>query len=201
MNDQVRTVSHGVLLPNGCHVVHGTAAAIKQPFAELPVIMHELHPGGGVPFAGQFGFIPFRQEFRLPRHIHVGTDGVTLLPERILVVGGVALVELNGEIMIIAPGTLIDIPPGVPHTWTACPPGIALPDDTCSDGSFLMIYDYAAPTNFFPTASTASVATIAGYQPHTGDIEAIRFPRLDRHQVTTRAGLVWNREIRSAATR
>ena len=53
-----------------------------------------------------------------------------MLPERILVLNGVGVTELCGEYFIIAPGTLVDIPPGVPHTWNACPAGVKLPDGT-----------------------------------------------------------------------
>jgi hypothetical protein len=191
---------HGVLLPNGCRVVHGVGAAVKRPFATLPVVMHELDPGGGPAFAGQFGFIPFREDFRLPRHVHIGTSGpggARVATERILVVGGVGLVELNGEILLVAPGTLVDIPPGVPHTWTACPSGVGLPDRTRSDGTFLMIYNYADATGFFPTASTVPIAEVAEYRRHEGDLEEIRFPNLSVHQIVSDATFVWNRDIRS----
>ena len=59
--------------------------------------------------------------------------------ERILVLNGVGMMELNGEMYVVAPGSLVEIAPGVPHTWTACPPGVTLPDHTASDGRFLMI--------------------------------------------------------------
>ena len=66
---------NGFQLPNGCRITHGTAGTIKTPFKTIPLTMHELYPGGtlAAPSAlrGQFGFIPFNHELRLPRHVHV----------------------------------------------------------------------------------------------------------------------------------
>ena len=120
----------GFLLPNGCRITHGIGSTVKTPFSTIPLTMHELYPGGAldVPSTsrGQFGFIPFNHELRLPRHVHVTMadrdEDRRLLAERILVTGGVGLVELNGDIYVIPPGALVDIPDGVPHTWSACPP-------------------------------------------------------------------------------
>ena len=199
----------GVLLPNGCRVTHGDGASVKSPFEAIPVVMHELYPGQAAgeatPFRGQFGFIPFKEGHRLPRHVHMGSGhmggedgrGRHLIAERILVVGGVALVELNGEVLLAAPGTLVHIRPGVPHTWTACPPGVVLPDGTASDGRFLMVYEYSDPTGFFPVEDTAPLSSAADYQPYTGDLEAIRFPKLNAQEVAERASFVWDKAVRS----
>lgn len=191
----------GLLFPGGTRITHGSAGNIKKPFKTMPVIMHEMDSGGGSSFRGQFGFIPFRDDFRLPRHVHMTIDGdgasPILVSERILVVGGVGLVELNGEVLIVAPGTLVDIAAGVPHTWTACPAGIRLPDQTVSDGSFLMIYEYSDHTGFFPTESVTTLTSPEGYQPYDGDLERIRFPKLSIREVAESASLVWNKEILS----
>jgi hypothetical protein len=189
----------GVVVPNGCRVTHGTAASIKTPFTFAPVTMHELDPGvGGRTYRGQFGFIPFQADFRMPRHIHIeeceGPEA-RLVAERILVVGGVALTELNGAIHVVAPGTLVEISPGVPHTWTGCPPGVQLPDGSVSDGQFLMIYEYSEPTAFHPTASTDPISSVSEYRPFNGDLKAIRFPQLDARQIADSATLVWNDQI------
>jgi len=105
----------GVVVPSGCRVTHGTAASIKTPFTFTPVTMHELDPGvGGRAYRGQFGFIPFQAGFRLPRHVHIEErDGreARLVAERILVVNGIALTELNGAIHVVAPGTLVENSP------------------------------------------------------------------------------------------
>lgn len=165
--------------------------------------MHELYPGGALstPSAqrGQFGFIPFDHKLRLPRHVHVtmmdSDGGRRLLAERILVTGGVGLVELNGNIFVIPHGTLVDIPEGVPHTWTACPPGVALPDGTTATGQFLMVYDYAEPTTFFPNRGTKTLNSIADYVPYDWPLEQICFPELTQEQVQGNAAFVWNDRV------
>lgn len=184
----------GLRLANGCHVVHGEGAGIKRPFTDIPLVMHELSRGGQGGFAGQFGVIPFTCELRLPRHVHIAGDA-RLVAERILVLNGVALVELNGEVLIVPPLALVTIAPGVPHTWTACPAGVVLPDGTASDGRFTMIYDYAEPTGFFPCAGTATLARASDYVAHTGELEAIRFPALAAPDLVAGAALVWNRRV------
>lgn len=189
----------GVELPNGCRIVHGTGANIRAPFADVPLEMHELHAGtndpGGLSFRGQFGFIQFTEAVRLPRHVHISAEP-RLLPERILVFNGAGLVELNGELTVVAPGSLIDIAPGIPHTWTACPGGLALPDGTRTDGTFLMVYVYSEPTSFSPTASTATLRDASDYEPYQGDFEPLRIPRLTAEALAGRASMVWDRELR-----
>ena len=192
----------GVLLPNTCRITHGKGAAIKEPFPDIPLVMHELYAGGeGASFRGQFGFIPFTDQLRLPRHVHIddGADTTerSLLAERILVLNGVALTELNGTVFLVAPGSLVDIAPGVPHTWTACPPGVRLPDGSASDGQFLMIYEYSRRTGFFPTDRVMPIATAAEYDPYTRDLDAIRFPNLTARQVVEQASFVWDEAMGS----
>ena len=194
----------GVLLPNGCRVTHGAGANVKTPFPDIPLVMHELHAGedgaAGTAFRGQFGFIPFTDQLRLPRHVHIDrADGAdrSLLAERILVLNGVGLTELNGDVFLVPPGSLVHIAPGVPHTWTACPAGVRLPDGSESDGTFLMIYEYTRPTGFFPIERVTSISRVADYEPYTGDLEAIRFPELTARQVVEECSFVWDRELRT----
>ena len=198
----------GVLLPNTCRITHGKGATIKEPFPDIPLVMHELYAGGdGASFGGQLGFIPFTDQLRLPRHVHIddaartddGADPVerSLLAERILVLNGVALTELNGAVFLVAPGSLVDIAPGVPHTWTACPPGVRLPDGSVSDGHFLMIYEYSRRTGFFPTDRVTPIAAAAEYERYTRDLDAIRFPNLTARQVVERASFVWDKAMGS----
>ena len=190
----------GFVLPNGCRITHGTGANVKTPFATIPLTMHELYPGAALDVPsyarGQFGFIPFTHELRLPRHVHVTMadrdEDRRLLAERILVLGGVGLVELNGDIYVIPHGTLVDIPEGVPHTWTACPPDVALPDGTVATGEFLMVYDYAEPTSFFPVESITTLHSMADYVRYDGAIEDICFPTLTAARVAAEAKFVWN---------
>ena len=190
--------THGVELPNGCRVVHGAGANIRAPFDDVPLQMHELDGGtaeaDGLAFRGQFGFIRFDEAVRLPRHVHISRLR-QLLPERILVFNGAGLVELNGELMVVAPGSLVDIAPGVPHTWTACPAGLPLPDGTRTDGTFLMIYAYSEPTSFSPTASTTTLRDASDYAPFEGSFEALRIPRLSAAALAGRASMVWDRDV------
>ena len=72
-----------------------------------------------------------------------------------------------------------------------------LPDGTASDGRFLMVYEYSEPTGFFPVEGTATLPSAADYQPYAGDLEAIRFPRLNAQEVAKRASFVWNKAVRS----
>ena len=193
----------GFLLPNGCRITHGTGATIKSPFSTIPLTMHELFPGGALAapsdVRGQFGFIPFNHRLRLPRHVHVTIadrdEDRRLLAERILVTGGAGVVELNGEIFVIPHGGLVDIPEGIPHTWSACPPGVILPDGTQATGEFLMIYDYAEPTTFFPIESTRTLASMVDYVHYDGPLEAICFPDLSPQRVQSEAAFVWNARL------
>jgi len=191
----------GVLLPNGCRVTHGTGATVKAPFPDIPLVMHELYAGDGTAsFGGQFGFIPFTDQIRLPRHVHIGEREAgekILLAERILVLNGVGLTELNGEIYLVGAGSLVDIAPGVPHTWTACPPGVRLPDGTVSDGQFLMIYEYAQRTGFFPTDRGTPIASASAYERYMGDLDSIRFPQLTAADVVETASFVWDTDVRT----
>ena len=191
-------------MANGCRIVHGGAGRIKRPFDAIPVVMHELDAGvsrtGYRAFGGQFGFIQFDAELRLPRHVHVehgdGAATSRFVAERTLVVNGVGLAELAGEIYLVAPGSLVEVGPGVAPTWTACPAGMALPDGTASTGEFLMIYEYAAPTGFFPVESTRVLGEACDYREYRGDLESITFPRLTLAEIASEASLVWNGAVR-----
>ncbi|KAF7917476.1 uncharacterized protein EAE98_010239 [Botrytis deweyae] len=73
---------------------------------------------------GTFGCLRFDINTRIPRHFHmkVATDAKSrrYVVENILVLNGVAIVELSGEIYVEPPKTLVSIGGGMPHTWTAC---------------------------------------------------------------------------------
>ena len=159
--------------------------------------MHEFSPSNTIGFRGQLGFIPFDPSCRLPRHIHMTANRTKFLNERIMVLHGVGLVELAGDYYVVAPGSLTDCIGGVPHTWTACPPGIKLPGGEVSDGKFTMVYEYEEETSFFPTRRTEVVKSVENYEAWEGDLEEIRFPELTREEVVKVAkGVVWNGEVR-----
>ncbi|TKA80855.1 hypothetical protein B0A55_02326 [Friedmanniomyces simplex] len=186
----------GLLLENGCRITHGNAANVKKPFPDMMpgLTMHELSPSNNKAFQGPLGFIEFTTDIRLPRHIHMDASKSKLVDERILVLNGVGLVELAGEVFAVAPGSLVDAVGGVPHTWTACPSGVRLPDGTVSAGTFTMVYEYQLPTFFFPTASTEVASEVSRYRPFEGDLDDIRFPVLSAQQVVNTASVVIGRQ-------
>ena len=224
---------------NNTTITHINAASAKSPFqsAGIPVTMHELSHGftpssqgsdstlpslsspSNVSFSGQFGIIDFDTTIRLPRHVHISEKHFTT--ERILVVHGTALVELNKQIYIIPPRTLVTIAPGVPHTWTACPAGFNISEavnlrhgdmstaHTCTDelqaeslptgtlissGTFLMIYEYEEVTGFFPTEQMETLKTFEDYR-RCDDLESIRFPLLSADEVGKSGWLVWGKDV------
>lgn len=187
----------GVSLANSCRIIHGQGANVKQPFPDVPSLtMHELLPGGtSAPFSGQLGFINFTTSIRLPRHIHMDISKQKLIAERILVLNGVGLVELAGDFFVVAPGSLVEAKGGVPHAWTACPPGVKLPDGTTSEGTFTMVYEYEDVTTFFPTASTDAVLRPEHYRPFEGDYDEIRIPALTAQQVVKQANIVFGKRV------
>lgn len=187
----------GVVFDNGSRITHGQAANIKKPFHDVALTMHELSPSNTKGFKGQLGFIEFNTEYRLPRHIHMSHDSKRLVDERIMILHGVGLVELAGEIYAVAPGSLVTTVGGVPHTFTACPPGVKLPDGSVSTGTFTMVYEYEEPTSFFPTQSTKVVKDAADYEPWEGPLDDIKFPKLTAAQVVERVGMIFNKEVKT----
>lgn len=73
-------------------------------------------------------------------------DKQKLLDECIMVIGGVALVEIHGKLYILGLGSSVHAIGGVPHTWTACSAGGNRPDGTVLEGKFTMFYEYEEPT-------------------------------------------------------
>ena len=185
----------GVVFPNGCRITHGDGANIKKPFSDIDLTMHELSPGNTNGFHGQLGYIEFTAELRLPRHIHMDASKQKLVDERILVLNGVGLVEIAGKVWAVAPGTLADLVGGVPHTWTACPAGLRLPDGSVSQGKFTMVYEYEEPTSFFPTKSTVPITETSQYEPFDGqNFDEIRFPKLTAAEVAEKGEIVFDKQ-------
>ncbi|KAF3021117.1 hypothetical protein E8E14_013504 [Neopestalotiopsis sp. 37M] len=187
------------LFSNGCRITHGLGANVKKPFAEtiaeMDLTMHELTAGHHKGFAGQLGFIEFNTDIRLPRHVHMDLKKQRLTDERIMVLHGAGMVEIAGGLYVVAPGSLVDAIGGVPHTWTACPPGVRLPDGSVSTGTFTMVYEYEEPTAFFPTASTEPITSATEYKEFTGNLDDIRFPVFNAREVVERAHIVFNKEL------
>ncbi|ETN38813.1 uncharacterized protein HMPREF1541_06852 [Cyphellophora europaea CBS 101466] len=213
---------YGVKLDCGGVIIHGDGANVKRPFDDIPVELHELSPGvipsedsGVCGFSGQLGFIDFTTEMRLPRHVHIGPNKSThpdaeqrLLVERILVLNGFAMVEMCGELYIIPPKTLVHIPPGVPHTWTACPKGVDMnaalglitQEAMVSEGKFLMVYEYEDPTSFCPTKQTHVLKSMDEYEAASPeDLQSIMIPALEAKEVKERCWFAWQRQVKKYA--
>lgn len=184
----------GFIFPNGCRISHGSGAQVKKPFADVDITMHNFSLIKAQAFCGQLGFMEFTSEVRLPRHIHMDLQRQTFIDERILVLHGVGLVEIEGEYFVVAPGSLVDAVGGVPHTWTACPSGVSLPDGTISNGSFTMVYEYEDTTSFFPTRSTQALTKVSDYEQFQGPLDEIRMPKFSAKDVVERAAVVINKE-------
>jgi hypothetical protein len=205
---------YGTTLDCGATIVHGDGANIKRPFEDMPLEMHELSPGvlgeksTTCPFSGQLGFIEFTSEIRLPRHVHIGPNGADqqrLLAERILVMAGFAMVELCGELYVVPPNSMVHIPPGVPHTWTACPQGVDInaaldlvtQKPLLTEGKFLMVYEYEDPTSFCPTKQTNVLKSVDEYEvAPEEELDALKIPALEPGEVNERCWFVWNKEVK-----
>ncbi|KAF7195356.1 hypothetical protein HII31_03248 [Pseudocercospora fuligena] len=184
----------GYTFPHGCRITHGEGANVKKPFEDINLTMYELSPFNDKGFKGQLGYIEFNTEYRLPRHIHMTIDKEGLIDERIMILHGVALVEIAGEYFAVAPGSLVYTRGGAPHTFTACPAGVKLPDGSISSGTFTMVYEYEEPTTFFPTESMEVVNDPADYKPWKGDLESIRFPKMSAKDVVEKGSIIFNKE-------
>lgn len=185
----------GVTFDNGSCISHGDAANVKKPFQDMALTMHELSPSNATGFRGQLGFIEFNTDYRLPRHIHMSSDKTRLVDERIMILHGVAMVELAGDIYAVAPGSLVTTVGGVPHTFTACPAGVKLPDGSISTGTFTMVYEYEEATSFFPTMSTKVVKEAADYEPWEGSLDDIKIAKLTAEEVVERGRIVFGRQV------
>ena len=184
----------GYTFSHGSRITHGSGANIKKPFDDIDLTMHELSPSNERGFRGQLGFIEFTTDYRLPRHIHMSSDQTRLVDERIVILNGVALLEIAGEYYAVAPGSLVDTVGGVPHSFTACPAGVKLPDGSVSNGKFTMVYEYEEPTRFFPTVSTKVVKDVSEYKAWEGDLDVIKLPKMNADQVVAKAQVIFDRQ-------
>lgn len=157
--------------------------------------MHELSPSDNRGFRGQLGFIEFTTEYRLPRHIHMSADKSRLVDERIMILHGVALLEIAGDYHAVAPEPLVDTVGGIAHTFTACPAGVKLPDGSVSSGKFTMVHEYEEPTSFFSTVSTKVVKQPSEYEAWDGDLDVIKLPKMNaRGGVVAKAHVIFDKE-------
>jgi hypothetical protein len=207
---------YGFTLPNGVHIVHGEGALGKDAFPPeigIPGKLYEFSPGCTLDsqtpaFRGAQGCYEFDVNVRMPRHVHVAREGLgeqRFVVEKIFIPYGVALAEFGGELFVIPPKTLILIAAGVPHTWTACPPGLNVTkalgltgrDKIISDGKFMAVYEYEESTGFFPTAQTNTLRHASEYV-RCEDLHSIRIPKLEVDEVLQQAFIVWGKNAQKA---
>ncbi|KAL3450250.1 hypothetical protein BJX65DRAFT_305095 [Aspergillus insuetus] len=217
------STEYGFLLPNKTRIVHGAGSAKRDafpPHVEIPGQLqtfsggHANDPSSTPCFCGPHGILPFTTETRMPRHVHMSAAEPTntkqqrrYVVEKIMVMDGVAVAELGGEIYVIPPYTLVLIGAGVPHTWTACPKGIDFRElgfgagdaedeaAAVSTGSFVAVFEYEAPTAFYPTAQTETLTTEEDYV-RCEDLHSIRIPSMTAAELKEQAWFVWGKMVR-----
>lgn len=209
---------YGFTLPNGVHIVHGEGSLGKDAFppqVNIPGRLYEFSPGHALDsrtpaFCGAQGCYEFDVDVRMPRHVHLTRPKLEeqhFVVEKIFIPYGVALAEFGGQLFVIPPRTLILIASGVPHTWTACPPGLNVTralgltdkDEIISDGKFMAVYEYEQPTGFFPTAQTNALRKASEYV-RCEDLHSIRIPKLEVDEVLKEAFIVWGKNVQKATT-
>ncbi|CAM1508740.1 Fc.00g055880.m01.CDS01 [Cosmosporella sp. VM-42] len=203
--------NYGFTLPNGSKIIHGEGVMVKDaypPELKIPGQLQVFNPGHGTDpktpaFCGPHGVFAFDTNLRMPRHVHMSPrasgGGNRYIVEKILVLNGVALAELSGQVFVIPPNTMVLIGPGVPHTWTACPPGLDLQelgvskdDRIVSEGKFTAVYEYEEPTAFFPTAQT-NVLMEENEYVRCDDLHGIKIPAFTIEELKENAWFVWGR--------
>jgi hypothetical protein len=206
--------NYGFTLSNGTKFIHGEGVMVKDaypPELNIPGQLQFFSPGGEVDsktpcFCGPHGVFLFDDNLRMPRHVHMSPKasggGNRYIVEKILVMNGVALAELCGEIYVVPPNTMVLIGPGVPHTWTACPPGLDLQDlgisgdeKIVSEGKFIAVFEYEKPTGFFPTAQT-NVLKEEGEYIKCDELHEIQIPAFTLEQLKKDAWFIWGRGAR-----
>lgn len=212
--------SLGFSLSNGTRLIHGDGSVIRSAFPpneNLPGTLQLFSLGHALDkscpaFCGSNGLFEFDATCRMPRHVHISTQNnqtqrPTFVVEKILVLNGIAVAELGGEIYVIPPKTLVIIAAGVPHTWVAAPEGLDLhelgviPNNPvgkrlpASDGTFLAVFEYDLPTTFFPTEQVRKIANVKEYAS-CDDLHSIRIPEFSIEGLKRDANFVWGRSSR-----
>ncbi|KEF52324.1 uncharacterized protein A1O9_11564 [Exophiala aquamarina CBS 119918] len=211
----------GFSLSNGTRIVHGDGSIVRTAFPpsqNLPGTLQLFSLGHAMDkscpaFCGSSGLFEFDTTCRMPRHVHISTPSdegsqPTFAVEKILVLNGIAVAELGGEIYVIPPKTLVIIAPGVPHTWVAAPEGLDLhelgvvPDSAgsgekvpTSEGTFLAVFEYNLPTTFFPTKQSHKLVDVTEYA-RCDDLHSIRIPEFSIGALKKQAKFVWGRSCR-----
>ncbi|KAF2120998.1 hypothetical protein BDV96DRAFT_683382 [Lophiotrema nucula] len=203
----------GFLLSNGTQIIHGNGSIIRRaypPETNLPGILEIFSLGHDKDatcpsFCGANGLFQFDTTCRMPRHVHMSPlgDGPELgyVVEKIIVLNGVAIAELEGEIYVVPPKTAVLIGRGVPHTWVAAPPGLDLhalgvaDESVISDGQFLAVFEYEKATTFYPTNQTHVLKEEKEYV-RCDDLHSIRIKEMDEEYLKQNAYFVWGKSFR-----
>lgn len=207
------TFEFGFTLANGTRIVHGEGSLIKPAYSPelgLPGILQVLSPGHGsdsccVSFSGPNGLFQFDTTCRMPRHVHMSPradgPGLRYVVEKLIILNGIAVAEIEGEIYVIPPGCMVTIAHGVPHAWVAASEGLDLQalgvadESLVSDGRFLAVYEYEEPTGFYPTAQTKTLVNEEEYV-QCDDLHSIRIADMDVEYLKKNAWFVWGRSCR-----
>lgn len=216
------TFEYGFQLPDGSRIIHGDGVFVKDAYppelgipGQLNVFSpgHSTDPNHSPCFCGPQGVFNFDVHLRMPRHVHMSPrrdskGGHRYIVEKILVLNGVAIVELSGEVYVIPPNAMVLIGAGVPHTWTACPPGLDVcaelglsleerdgEGEVVSKGRFTAVYEYEDATSFYPTEQTRVLKNESEYQ-RCDDLHSIKIPAFTVEELKKTAWFVWGREAR-----
>ena len=204
---------YGFLLENGTRIVHGEGSLLRNAFPpemNLPGKMQMFAPGNSGDasypgFRGPSGLFEFDTSCRMPRHVHMAakdeSSEMEYVVEKIIVLNGVAVAELEGGLYVIPPKTMVTIARGVPHTWVAASPGLNLQllgvsdEEIVSDGQFLAVYEYEKTSAFFPTKQTHTLLEESDYVK-CDDLHSIRIPEMSVDYLKKEAFFVWGRTCR-----
>ncbi|KAH7389184.1 hypothetical protein BKA64DRAFT_758369 [Cadophora sp. MPI-SDFR-AT-0126] len=208
------TFNYGFLLPSGTRIIHGEGSFVKDaypPELNIPATLRILNPGHAIDpttprWSGSMGIVEFNTTVRMPRHVHLAAkrhgSGQRLVAERITVLNGVAVTEQAGQLFVIPPNSMVIAAAGVPHAWTAAPPGIDFRalgisggEELISTGRFAAIFEYEDNTGFYATAQKSVLKRAEDYVEAV-DLQNIRIPELSVEELKRKASWVWGREAK-----
>jgi quercetin dioxygenase-like cupin family protein len=205
--------AYGFELENGTRIVHGQGSIRRDAFPpemKLPGTMQVLTPGNrgdaSCPsFSGPSGLFQFDTSCRMPRHVHMApkddSTAMGYVVEKVIVLNGIAIAELGGEVYVVPPKTMVTIARGVPHAWVAASPGLDLQEigvadeKVVSDGQFLAVYEYETATAFFPTKQTQTLREESDYVK-CDELHSIIIPDMSIDYLKKKAYFIWGRTCR-----
>lgn len=127
--------------------------------------------------------------------------GLRYVVEKLIILNGIVVAKIEGEIYVIPPKCMVTIAHGAPHAWVVAPKGLDLQalgvadKSLVSDGRFLVVYEYEEPTGFYPTAQTKILMNEEEYV-QCDDLHSIRIADMDVECLKKNAWFVWGRTCR-----